>query len=365
MRSTFKYIIYAYISACLLISTAANATLPDPIKFAWLVERGDIKQVEEWFSEGLDPEFQHPQLGTGLMIAAWYGNIEMMEVFIKHGANPRRSNLNGEQPLQLAAWNGHMNAVKWLLEHGAVLNREGLYWGALHYAVFNGNKELTNYLLSKGASVNARSPNGATPIILAAREGREELTKVLLDAGADTTLKTDWGDSALTMAMRYDHYSLAKMISSPEEFAAAIKAPKESFGVATSSKAAPNEIEVLLKKIREADIEGLASDDLHKQLMEAVTKYKENAVAKSTKTSVSTPKSIVITAKRNQPGAESARIVLDERSTSKTIPVKTGPLNDVSNLMRQIREEEAKGNSTVELKKQLYEAGQLLKPIRP
>lgn len=143
---------------CLCLAAgAAFAVSPDPVAFSWAVERGDIRKVSQWLDEGLDPEFEGSQFGTGLMNAAWHGNIEMMKLFIARGANPRRANRNGEQPLQLAVWNGHFAAVKWLLENGAVINRDGDYWGALHYAVFNGHDDIALFLLERGANVNARS----------------------------------------------------------------------------------------------------------------------------------------------------------------------------------------------------------------
>jgi ankyrin repeat protein len=40
--------------------------------------------------------------------------------------------------------------------------------------------------MARGANVNARAPNGATPLMLAAREGHERLARVLLEAGANT-----------------------------------------------------------------------------------------------------------------------------------------------------------------------------------
>ena len=76
------------------------------------------------------------------------------------------------------------------------------------YEVITG---LANYLIEHGAKVNARSPNGSTPLMMAAREGREELARTLLESGADTRAKNDWGDTPLVLAMRYDHYRLGKM----------------------------------------------------------------------------------------------------------------------------------------------------------
>ncbi len=363
-----------------LCSGMTLAALPDPITFAWVVERGDVRKVSAWFDEGLDPEAIGNQLGSGLMIAAWNGNIEMMRLFIEHGANPRRANRNGEQPLQLAAWNGHIEAVKWLLDHGAALNREGNYWGALHYAVFNGHVQLAKLLIERGAEINARSPNGSTPLMMAAREGRDELSRTLLDAGADVKAKNDWGDSALTLAMRYDHYQLGKMISSADEFAVAVKAPKETFGEPARSESAPSQIEELLKKIREAEGEGRSSDELRQQLIDLVNKFRRDAMAKRDARRPMPlpyqPKSIVITAKRGKPGAERAQVIVDgqpmtpaasARKTGKGGSIIVTPVNvppsagEVADLMRQIRLEEAQGQPANDLKQRLYEAVEKLK----
>ena len=363
---------------CLMAGTAW-AALPDQITFSWAVERGDINKVKSWLDEGLDPEFQTSLLGSGLMIAAWNGNIPMMTLFVERGANIRRANRNGEQPLQLAAWNGHLEAVKWLLEHGAVLNRDGNNWGALHYAVFNGHQEVVKYLIGRGAEVNARSPNGSTPLILAAREGREDLTKVLLESGADTKSKNDWGDSALTMAMRYDHYRLGKMIASPEEFEIAVKAPKESFGEASRSSSAPGEIEELLKKIREAEAEGRPSEALHKQLLDAVNAFRRAAMAQKTARRAMplpyVPKTIVITGSRKQPGAERAQVIVNGKTSAPAASNPRSPASitvtpvdqratqaRIAELSRQIRLAEAEGRPTNYLKQKLYEAVESLKP---
>lgn len=372
--------------ACLalsLLAVNAWAALPDPVAFSWAIERGDVRKVREWLDEGMNPEFMGNEIGSGLMIAAWYGHIELMNLFLQRGANPRRANLNGEQPVQLAAWNGHLEAVKWLLDHGASLNREGNYWGALHYAVFNGHEELTRYLIARGAEVNARSPNGSTPIMMAAREGREDLTKVLLESGADTKAQNDWGDTALTMAMRYEHFRLGKMISSPEEFAIAVKAPKESFGTASRSASAPTQIEELLRQIREAEAEGRPSEALHNQLRLAVNTFRREAVAQRHARRPMPlpyqPKSIVITAKRGRPGAESAQVMVNSKpagatSTSniskqaaKPPSIVVTPVNQrakqarVAELMRQIRLSEAQGRPADHLRQQLDEAVESLK----
>lgn len=375
------------------ISTTVLAALPTPAAFSWAVERGDLAAVRGWLDEGLDPEFDGQTIGNGLMTAAWYGQLEMMQLFVARGANPRRANRNGEQALQLAAWNGHAEAVKWLLDNGAALNRDGQQWGALHYAVFNGHTELAKYLIERGANVNARSPNGTTPLMLAAREGRDGLAKILLESGGDPRARNDWGDTALTLAMRYDHYRVGKMISTPEEFQIAVKAPKEDFGVPARSASAPSEIEELLRRIREAEATGEPSEQLHAQLRQLVEEMRSRAVvqrdARRPMPRPFQPNSIVITARRNQFGGERAQITATRppaaaaskavkgRATpqeapaaaAKAVPAAGGKVATaptavnrqaaqarIAELMRQIRLAEAQGRPSETLRQQLYDA---------
>lgn len=356
-----------------LSCASARAEVPDPIIFGLAVDRGDTSTVKRWLDEGLDPEYQADKVGTGLMVAAWNGDIEMMALFVERGANPRRANRNGEQALQLAAWNGHTEAVQWLLDNGAVLNRPDLNWGALHYAIFNGHEKLARQLIDKGAEVNARSPNGSTPLMLVAREGRENLVKVLLESGADPRMKNDWGDTALTMAMRYDHYRVGKMISSPEEFAIAVKAPKETFGPPVRAEPVPIRIEDILREIRLAESQGKSTEDLRKQLFAAAESLRRDATpsainARRPAPRPYQPKSLVITAKRSQPGAERAELVVKGKAATKP-SAKADKQNEkrtpspaqVSDLVRRIRLAEAQGQSADDLRKQLADAVDALK----
>ena len=371
-----KRILMAVCVACSLVASAAWAALPSPVDFGVAVERGDKRTVAKWLEEGLPADFQADRIGTGLMIAAWNGDIEMMALFVSHGANPRRANNNGEQAVQLAAWNGHAEAVRWLLARGSVLNREDMNWGALHYAVFNGHTNLASDLIQRGADVNARSPNGSTPLMLAAREGREDLAKVLLESGADPKMKSDWGDTALTFAMRYDHYRLGKMISTPEEFDIAVKAPKESFGQASRSATAPAKMEEILSKIREANATGAPTADLRKQLHSAIAEFRgtptpQAMVGKRLIKPTPPPKALVITARRAQPeGGERVEVVPQGVPSSPNTPagtVRVTPVEPaaspsrIADLVRQIRIAEVQGKPTEQLRRQLDDAMNALK----
>ncbi len=364
-----------------LFSFPAAAIQPDPVDFGLTVERGDTRTVKKWFEAGLNPEYQADRIGTGLMIAAWNGDIEMMEIFLAHGANPRRANKIGEQPLQLAAWNGHLEAIKWLLAHGATINRNDASWSALHYAVFNGHENVARYLLEHGADINARSPNGTTPLMVAAREGQETLAKALLEAGADTKLRTDWNDTALSFAMRYQNLRIGKMISTPQEFQIAVTAPQEEQAPRSRSTAAPTEVEQLLRQIREADAAGQPSGELKEKLFALLSEQSPSTTAqaparlpakdpKRAYPKPVPPKSMVVTAKRRQPGSE--KVEIDYGTQVPHLPGKgaKGPTRgsrdtvtptQISDLLRQIRVAEAQGKPADDLRRQLDEAMEKMK----
>lgn len=297
-------------AAILAAPLAARAALPDPVQFGVAIERGDVKAARTWLDEGLSPEFLGDRIGTGLMIAAWEGNIEMMELFVSRGANVNRANASGEQALMFAAWRGHLEATRWLLERGAQLNRNGLQWSALHYAVFAGHEKVVQLLIERGANLNARSTNGSTPLMMAAREGRDGLASMLLGLGADPTVTNDHGDDAFVWAMRNGHPQIAKTLGSPERFAAAARAP-ESFGPQTRSQPIPTRIEDLIQEMRRADAEGRLTPELQAAYLTAVRDLRRTQAAASAARQ-DVPKALEIRARRNEPGREQAVILYED-----------------------------------------------------
>jgi len=260
---------------------AKAASPPDPTTFSIRVEQGDTDTVAGWLQSGLDPNFEGDRGGTGLMIAAWDGNIAMMSLFVKHGADINRINGFKEQALMHAAWTGHLPAVSWLLDRGASVDGDPYEWSALHYAAFAGHDLIAKFLIQKGADVNARSNNGATPLMMAAHEGRDSMVKMLLDAGADRNIKNGLGENALTWAMRYEHTDIAKMVAPTDEYNDAAAKPKATWGEAIRPVAAPADVENMIQENRLARADGQArvlSAAEYRKILDSVAKLKPAVV---------------------------------------------------------------------------------------
>jgi ankyrin repeat protein len=223
----------------LLLHAGALQARPDPVTFGIQVEAGNHSQVREWLARGLDPNFIADRIGTGLMIAAWYGDIPMMELFVARGADVNKANELGERAIMHAAWQGRDEAVKWLLARGARVNSGAMQWSALHYAAFAGHAKVASILLERGADINARSTNGSSVLMMAVYEGHEDVVRQLLAKGADTAIRNDRGDGALEWAFKYKRLSIARLVGTRQDFVAAASRPSTQWGPVVRSVPAP------------------------------------------------------------------------------------------------------------------------------
>ena len=324
-----------------LIATLAWAAgLPDRVAFSTAIERGDVAQARAWLDAGLPPDFAGEVIGSGLMIGAWEGNIPMMALFLERGADVNQANAHGETALLLAAWKGRMDAVRWLLARGAQVNRPGKQWSALHYAAFAGHADIVGYLLTQGADANALSPNGSTPLMMAAREGRATIAAQLLNAGARGAIVNDNGENAVRWAMRNNNPDIARAIVGSKNFSAIAERPAESWGRAVRSQPVPDRADMLLTQARRMAAAGQrdAALKLYQAAFAAIRK------AEKLGGKVATPRAVtglVISAQRDNPAAQSAGL---RYATPGAGNPATDDANDPAEaLLRRARELETSG----------------------
>ena len=70
-----------------------------------------------------------------------------------------------------------------------------------------------NVLLENHAYIDAASPNGSTPLMMAAMYGTPSAVKLLLEAGADPSLKNIQGLTAIDFAQRGKRIDSAEIIA--------------------------------------------------------------------------------------------------------------------------------------------------------
>lgn len=154
--------------------------------------------VELLLAAGADPNHIDDWSHTPMSGAASHGNLELLERLHQAGGRvqPRAS---GRLPLYAAVRAGKFEAAQWLLARGAHIDArcEGRIT-ALHTAIEKDEVEIALALIAAGADVNVQTSDEerTTPLILATKKGHAELITALLAAGADTTVQDAGGQSA-------------------------------------------------------------------------------------------------------------------------------------------------------------------------
>ena len=93
-------------------------------------------------------------------------------------------------------------------------------------ATINGNKEVCQLLIEKGADVNASDLFGSTALMIAASNGHKEVCQLLIDNGADVNAVEKGGRTSLMLAAENEN---KEVVEQPQEKAVEqeVKAPTE------------------------------------------------------------------------------------------------------------------------------------------
>ncbi|MCP4220210.1 MAG: hypothetical protein GY765_36600 [bacterium] len=112
------------------------------------------------------------------------------------------------------AQTGDLEKVKTLLQKDpGLLNAEdNRKTTPLHFAASSGHKEVTQYLLSKGARTDIGDVDGDTPLHWTADGGKVETAKLLLDGGAALESKNKNGYTPLYWAVTRRHKKMVNLL---------------------------------------------------------------------------------------------------------------------------------------------------------
>lgn len=114
----------------------------------------------------------------------------------------------------LAALRGNLSAARALIKLDADVNKTG--WTPLHYAASGTTQDaaaMVALLLEESAYIDAASPNGTTPLMMAVRYGTADVARLLVEEGADPTLKNDLGLTAIDFARRADRADMVDTVA--------------------------------------------------------------------------------------------------------------------------------------------------------
>ena len=162
-------------------------------------------------AKGFDVNARSPEGQHGLYLALRENSFDVVPLLLNHPQlDVEATSPAGETLLMMAALRGRLDAMKRLMARGAQVNREG--WTPLHYAASGNEQAAVVLLLERGAQLDARAPNGNTPLMLAAGFGSVDAADLLALRGADVTLQNKAGLRAADYARKADRLWLAQRL---------------------------------------------------------------------------------------------------------------------------------------------------------
>src|SRR5215468_652552 len=236
------------VSVCLISPESSRAAAARPQKatadvnrrgvdgstpLQWAVYEGNVAEVRRLLKAGANVSLANNYGATPMGLAAEVGNAEIIKLLLDAGADADSPNPEGQTALLAVARTGNVEAAELLVKHGAKVDARE-HWGgqtALMWASARRHPQMMQFLISKGADVNARSINrdyqrhvtaegrpknldsgGFTPLLYAARENCLACVKVLLDNKADINLQDPDGVPPLQLAILNTNWDLAKQL---------------------------------------------------------------------------------------------------------------------------------------------------------
>ena len=205
MNISLKTIFAAIILAFSAQAMAASAD--------WWVDitNDRVDQIKSQLAMGEDPNAVSKEGQPSIMQAIQDGAWDVYDLLVRHrNINVNAVNAHDETPLMYLAVVGQTKRAADLIKKGAEVNRLG--WTPLHYAASKGHADTVKLLLANKAMVNAPSPDGTSPLMMAAYAGSEEVVRILLNAGADVTARNLRGEDAAVWARRKHEARLAAQL---------------------------------------------------------------------------------------------------------------------------------------------------------
>src|SRR5688572_11702276 len=215
-------------------ATDVNKQAPDgSTPLQWAVFEGNVAEVQRLLKAGAKVSIANHYGVTPMGLAAEVANVEIIKLLLAAGADPESPNADGQTALLAVARTGNVEAAKLLVDRGAKVDAREKWGGQtpLMWASARRHPPMMQYLISKGADVNARSTDrdyqrhvtaegrpksldsgGFTPLLYSARENCMACVKVLLENKADINLPDPDGVTPLHVAIMNANWDLAKRL---------------------------------------------------------------------------------------------------------------------------------------------------------
>ena len=160
------------------------------------------------------------EMTTALIKAISIGRLVDVRRLVDCGADVNAANKYGDSLLHMAARTGNVAIAEFLVSKGAAVNADAdnrptdqIGYTPLLWAAECGHVDMVRFLISKGADVNAANRYGDTPLFWASFDGNAAIVEFLISKGAEVNAANQDGDTALKLAGLYGHADVLKVLN--------------------------------------------------------------------------------------------------------------------------------------------------------
>jgi hypothetical protein len=151
-----------------------------------------------------------------LLTACKNGALSIQELsnFVKGTEDANSMNEYKVTALMHAAIGGQKEIAEFLISEGASINAQcDRNQTALICATLFGHKEIVELLLKYGANINSQDYKGYTALHYAAGKGFRDIAELLLEKGANKNIRTSAGKTAAQIAQECGKLGLSELLS--------------------------------------------------------------------------------------------------------------------------------------------------------
>ncbi|MBI4057188.1 MAG: ankyrin repeat domain-containing protein [Elusimicrobia bacterium] len=162
------------------------------------ISEKNLSKLRRIIASGVDVNAPNPMMYdlSPFSFAIQKQNIPIIQALLKEGgANPNNQG-SLESPLRGAIQTGNLKIVELLVRYGAKASEQGL----LHLASAMGQLDIANFLLKRGAIINAKDTGGTTPLHRAVMQQHNKMVSFLINKGSSPDLKDVNGKTPLDYA---------------------------------------------------------------------------------------------------------------------------------------------------------------------
>lgn len=207
MIVNFRYFLYLFVFIAHSLAIAGSYE-----EFFGAIRSDSDITIRTLLKRGFDPNTLSPNGEPALILALREPALKVVAALLESQTiQVEFRTVKDESPLMLAALRGYTEVCKQLIAHDADVNKPG--WTPLHYAATSGHGKIVELLLDNHAYIDASSPNGSTPLMLASKYGTFDVVKQLLEAGADPSIKNDLQLTAIDFAMQVQRDDIVRLIA--------------------------------------------------------------------------------------------------------------------------------------------------------